>query len=197
MTRNSLRTATVMLVVAVVTTVVTSAEEPDQQKMMEMIAKYATPGEHHALLEPVVGSWTAASQWWAAPGAKPLDSYGKSENTWVLGNRFVQQRYTGSFMGQAFEGLGFTGYDNHGESYVGLWMDSMGTMMMVSTGTAEEGGKVMTFTSEVDDYMSGTRITVRTVLRIVDDDHHVFEMYVPGPDGEEFKNMVVKYSRGK
>lgn len=195
MTRNSLRTAAVMLVVAVVTTMGASAEEPDQQKMMELFMKYATPGEHHALLDPVVGSWTAASQWWSAPDAKPLDSQGRSENTWVLGNRFVEQRYTGTFMGQAFEGLGFTGYDNYGESYVGLWMDSMGTMMMVSTGTAEEGGKVMTFASEVDDYMSGTKAKVRSVLRIIDDNHHVFEMYAPGPDGQEFKTMVVKYSR--
>ena len=41
---------------------------PEQQKMMELMMKYGTPGEGHKLLEPLVGEWQAASRWRSSSG---------------------------------------------------------------------------------------------------------------------------------
>src|SRR5438034_10300694 len=84
----------------------------DEKAMMEAWAKVAAPGEAHRWLEPVVGTWDAKITMWMAPGAPPQESTGTSENKWVLGGRFVEQRYEGKCMGQPFSGLGYTGHDN-------------------------------------------------------------------------------------
>jgi hypothetical protein len=169
-----------------------SAEE---KAAMEAWMKYATPGPKHKLLEPFVGTWSVTTTWWQAPGAPPSTSQGTSENTWVLGGRFLQQKVTSEMMGQPFEGIGYTGYDNYKKHFVGTWMDSMGTMVMVSSGHADASGKVLTFTGKIDDVVAGKTVTVREITRVVDNNHHVFEMYGPDPSGKEFKTMEIAYTR--
>ena len=168
---------------------------PEQQKAMEAWIKYATPGPSHKLLEPFVGSWNVKTTWWEAPGAPPTVTTGTSENVWVLGGRFVHQTVAAEMMGQPFSGIGYTGYDNFQGKFVGTWMDSMGTMVMMSTGTADASGKVLTFTAEMDDVVSGKRMTVREVIRVIDSSKHVFEMYGPDKSGKEFKTMEIVYTR--
>jgi hypothetical protein len=171
--------------------------EEERAKMMEVWMKLATPGPSHKLLEPIVGSFNVKTVMWEYPGAAAQESTGTSEHAWVLGGRYVQQTFHGSFMGQPFEGIGYTGYDNYKKQFIGVWMDTMGTMMMISTGTADGTGKLMTFTGEWDDAMTGKKSTMREVFRIVDNNTHVMEMYMPGPDGKEYKNLEITYTRKK
>jgi hypothetical protein len=167
----------------------------DEKAMMEAWMKVATPGEGHKWLEPVVGTWDAKITMWMAPGAPPQQSTGTSENTWVLGGRFVQQRHEGNFMGQPFSGIGYTGYDNYKKKYVGTWMDTMGTMVMVSQG--EAAGKTLSMTSTIDDILTGKATAVKSEIKIVDPDHHVMEMWGPDPAGKQFKTMEIQYTRKK
>jgi hypothetical protein len=183
------------LVAAVVGAQQDAKMTPEQQKVMETWMKYATPGPNHKLLEPVVGSWNVATTWWEAPGAPPSTWKGSSENVWVLGGRFVQQTITAEMMGQPFSGIGYTGYDNFKEKFIFAWMDSMGTMVMISTGSADATGKVMTFTAEIDDVLTGKKAAVREVVRVIDNNKHVFEMYGPDKSGKEFKTMEIVYTR--
>ena len=169
----------------------------DEKAMMEAWAKVATPAEGHKRLEAVVGTWDAKITMWMAPGAPPQASTGTSENKWVLGGRFVEQRYEGSFMGQPFSGLGHTGYDNYKKKYVGTWMDTMGTMIMVSQGSADATGKTLTMTSTIDDVMTGKPANIKSEIKIVDADHHVMEMWGPDPTGKQFKTMEIQYTRKK
>ena len=172
------------------------AAPTDEKAMMEAWAKVATPGEAHKWLEPVVGTWDAKITMWMTPGAPPQESTGTSENKWVLGGRFVEQRYEGNFMGQPFSGVGYTGYDNYKKKYIGTWMDTMGTMMMISQGDA--AGKTLTMTSTMDDIMKGKTVTVKSEIKIVAPDHHVMEMWGPDPKtGAPFKTMEIHYIRKK
>ena len=175
----------------------TSDQAPamDDKAMMDAWMKVATPGEGHKWLEPVVGTWDAKITMWMAPGAPPQESTGTSENKWVLGGRFVEQRYEGNFMGQPFSGIGYTGYDNYKKKYVGTWMDTMGTMMMVSQGDA--AGKTLSMTSTIDDVMTGKPTNVKSEIKIADADHHVMEMWGPDPAGKQFKTMEIRYTRKK
>jgi len=169
---------------------------PEQQKEMETWMKLATPGPMHKALEPLIGSWTVKATSWQAPGGPPQTGTGSAESSWVLGGRFVREDFDGDFAGMKFQGLGYTGYDNLKKKYVGTWMDSMGTMIMESSGTADPSGKVFTLHSTMPDVMTGKTMKVRTVTRIVDANTHVMEMY--GPDrttGQEFKMMEIVYTR--
>jgi hypothetical protein len=168
---------------------------PEQQAAMEAWMKFATPGEGHKALEPMVGSWNVETTSWQRPGAPPQTSTGTAESTWVLGGRFVREEVHGEFAGMKFDGLGFTGYDNYKKKYVGTWMDTMGTMMMTMEGTADPTGKLFTMTSTIDDVMTGKPVKVRSVTRVVDENRHVMEMFGPDPTGKEFKSLEIVYTR--
>ncbi len=175
------------------TTKQTAASEKD--KMMELYMKYATPGQAHKILEPMAGSWDAKTTTWETPDAPPQVSTGTSENTWILGGRYLQQNFQGDFMGMKFEGVGLTGYDNFKKKYVGTWIDNMSTMIMTLTGSIDASGKVFTMNSIVDDIMTGKPSTFRSVVKIVDNNKHIAEMYMPDPKGKEFKTMEIVYTR--
>jgi len=171
------------------------AQMPSQEEMMKAWMAAATPGEAHKKLEPFAGSFTVKTKMWMDPSKPPEETAGTSENKWVLGGRFIEQRVEGTAMGQPFSGIGYTGYDNYKKHFVGTWMDSMGTMVMVSTGHADAGGKVFTFTGKMDDVVAGKTVSVREVTRVIDNDHNVFEMYGPDKTGKEFKTMEIAYTR--
>ena len=193
---NTMRSA-IVLAMAFAIALPAIAQEPsaDQQAMMEMMEKLSTPGEMHAKLEPMVGSFDVEATFWMAPGAEPMSSKGKSKNVWILGGRYVAQHYEGEFMGQTFNGLGLTGYDNYKKQYFGTWIDSMSTTIMITTGQVD--GKTFTFTGKMDEPMSGTVMDVKETIVVHGDDHHVLEMWMPGPDGKPFKNMEIHYRRAK
>ena len=131
------------------------------------------------------------------PGEPPQVSEGSSEHRLVLGGRFLEQVYKGTSMGMPFEGIGYTGYDNYKGKFVGTWMDNMGTMIMTSIGTYSPMNKTFNFTARMDDVVKGKEIEMRDVIRIIDRDNSIAEMFCPGPDGKEFKTMELIYKRKK
>lgn len=165
--------------------------------MMDAMMKAGIPGDPHKKLDGMVGSWDTKITMWMMPGADPMTSTGTSTNQWIMGGRYLEQRFKGDFMGMPFEGMGYTGYDNVKKRYWGTWMDNMSTSMMTSTGTASADGKVWDFDGSMSDPMTGGETAVKEKVTITDADHHLMEMWAPGPDGKMFKNMEIAYSRKK
>ena len=174
------------------------AKAADKEKaMMEAWQKAAAPGETHKKLEPFVGNFDARVQMWSDPSKAPEESTGTMTSTWVLGNRFVQQNYEGTFMGQPFNGIGYVGYDNTAKKIQSIWMDSAATGMMWMTGNADAGGKVVTAKGSMSDPMSGKSLPMEDKITIVDNDHHKMEMWTKGPGGKMMKMMEIDYTRKK
>ena len=172
-----------------------AAPAMDEKAAMEAMQKAATPGDAHKKLEPMVGTFDAKIKMWMDPSKPPEESTGTSQNTWVLGNRFIETKHEGTFMGQPFSGIGYTGYDNVTKKYVGTWMDTAGTGVMISKGTM--AGKVMTSTATMPDPMTGKMATATMTTTVADNDHHSMEMWGPGPDGKKYKMMQIDYTRKK
>jgi hypothetical protein len=172
-----------------------AAPTADEQAAMQKWMEVATPAAAHKKLESMVGTWMTKVTSWPTPGAEPQVSEGTSTNQMALGGRWLEQRFEGMFMGGTFSGIGYTGYDNYKKQYVGWWMDTMSTMGMMMTGTADASGKSMTFTGSVDDVVTGKPCEMKEVLTIVDKDHHNFEMWATGPDGKMYKSMEIQYTR--
>ena len=170
----------------------------DQMKAMwDAMAKATAPGAEHKLLEPMIGTFDTVIRFYPGPGAPPSESTGTSVSKWIFGGRYVEQRFKGSSMGQAFEGIGYTAYDKIKKQYVSTWMDSMSTGIMSSTGTAEAGGKKWKFTGAMDDPMTGTTTQTEQTIVVDSNDKHTFEMWAPMPDGKNFKMMEIVYTRKK
>ena len=165
--------------------------------MMQAMMAAGTPGDPHKKLNGMVGTWDTKITMWMMPGADPMNSTGSSEARWVMGGRYIEERFKGDFMGTPFEGLGYTGYDNVKKEYWGMWMDNMSTGIMTSTGKISADGKSWMFTGRMSDPMTGKDMTSDSKITIVDADHHVMEMWMPGPDGKNFKSMEIAYSRKK
>ena len=173
------------------------AGPPDEKAMMDAMMKAGTPGQPHKKLEPMVGSFDVKAKMWMDPSKPAEESTGKSENKWVLGNRFVQQSYEGTVMGQPFTGMGYTGYDNITKKYTGTWMDSQSTAVMNTTGESDAAGKVMTFTGTMIDPMTGKACKMTEKVTVTDNDHHMLEMWGPDPSGKNYKMMEISYTRKK
>jgi hypothetical protein len=166
----------------------------DHAKEMEaMIAKYSTPGEQHKKLEALAGSWTAAAKFWMGPG-KPVESTGTAEIKAVLGGRFYQEMYTGTFMGKPFSGIGMTGFDLAKNKYVTAWTDTMTTWMENAEGTADAAGKVITMTSQSFDFQTQKPKTTKWVIKIESDKKHITEFYET-VNGKEMKTGEIVYTR--
>lgn len=168
--------------------------QPSEQEMMEMWMKAASPAEAHKVLNAFEGTWKAVISSWMAPGAPPSMSEGTMTNRWVLGGRWLRQEYSGTFMEMPFDGLGYFGHDNIKQQYVGTWMDTMGTGMMVSSGSYDAGAKAFAMTGSFTD-PTGAEKKTREVIKIVSNDKHTMEMFGPGPDGKEYKMMEIVYTR--
>jgi len=169
----------------------------ERKAMMEAMMRASTPGEAHKKLNGMVGTFDTKVKMWMEPGAPPMESTGKTVNEWVLGGRWLQQKFEGSMMGAPFSGIGYTGYDNIRKMYVGTWMDSMSTGFMTSSGDADATGKTWSFSGSSMDPMSGEPVSCDEKITWVDNDHHVFEMTCPDMDGNMYKMMEITYSRKK
>ncbi len=196
--RSLIIPALLLFIVAAAATI--AADEKGEQtpeQMMAEYAKYATPGEKHKVLEPLVGRWRIASKWWMYPGAPADTSSATCEVKWIMGGRFIQEDVEGFNFGQMFHGMGITGYDLIKNEYVGFWIDEMSTGFMLSTGQCDSAGKVLTMHSSYYDPIKKKNSHYKTVLSIENDDRHRFDMFEMNDDGSEFRNFEMIYTRMK
>lgn len=173
-------------------------KEAEPQGMPPEMAEYmklAEPGEHHAHLAKMVGSWKAHSKFVMAPGAPPEESDGTMTVKAVLDGRFFVSEFRGTMMGKPFHGLGLDGYDNAKKRHVATWADSMGTMIVWFEGTCSQGGKVLEMRSSFEDPVTGKPTSMRAVTTWKNDDTLHWEMFAPGPDGKEMKMGEILYTR--
>jgi hypothetical protein len=171
----------------------TGVEETPDAKM----AKPAQPGEQHERLKAMVGNWKMAGKSWMTPAMEPALWDGVSEKKMILGDRFLHEEVHSEMMGQTFTGIGILGYDNLQGKYQWIWMDDMSTGLMISEGTCDESGKTLIVIGEYMDPMTASMQIAKTVVSIVSEDEHVFEMYMKGPNGAEFKSMEISYERAE
>ena len=169
-------------------------KQMDPQKMMEEYQKLATPGEPHKQLASQAGSWTTNSKEWMEPGKPPMESTGTVEMKTLLDGRFLQQEFNGQMMGQPYNGIGITGYDNLRKRYISTWVDSMGTGIFVMEGTSSPDGKTITLKGHHAE-LGGGEMSHRAVWKFVDPDTQTFEMYGTHGHGKEMKMMEITYKR--
>jgi uncharacterized protein DUF1579 len=169
---------------------------PDNEETMKKWQEYAMPGAGHKILESLVGEWNVESRFWiGGPGGEPSTSKGSAKVRWLLGNRYVQEEFSGEMMSMPFQGIGTTGYDNFKKKYLSTWIDSMGTGILVSEGTADASGKVLTFLGKMDEPATGQKDKpTKYIIRILGPDKREFEMHDLSL-GEKSKVFEMTYTR--
>ncbi len=172
------------------------AKDQSQDAMMAKWKEYSTPNENHKLLDFFLGKWDYTVKWWMSPDAKPEESKGASDAKWIMGGRFLEQSVQGTSMNQPFKGMGILGYDNAEKEYKSVWIDNMGTGMMLGSGTYDPSTK--TFTDKgTFSCPTQSEKSYKSVTTIINKDKYTYEMYTADPDGKEFRNMEIIFIRKK
>lgn len=158
--------------------------------------KYTKPGEGHKIFKPLEGKWKHTMKWWAKPGDKAEEHTGTNTNKLILGGRFLQSEAKGKAMGQPFNGLGITGYDTLKEQYQSVWLDNMGTAMVLSTGTYDAATKTLKEEGSFSDAMTGEKNkTYRAEWSFAEKNKYTYAMFTKDTEGKEFKSLEIIYTK--
>ena len=159
--------------------------------------KMNQPGEHHAHLKQLVGTFDVDVEMTMTPGAPVQKSKGKTNSEMLLDGRYLGGEFSGDMMGMPFRGMSLMGYDNIKKKYFSAWIDSMSTGLMLFDGKCDDGGKVFTFTGEYDDPITKRKSKIRQVTKVITPDKHTFEWFETPEGGQEFRSMLITYTRTK
>jgi hypothetical protein len=161
--------------------------------MMEAFMKAATPGPQHAQLATWDGRWTLVVKHWMDPNMPPQESDATSTFKMLMDGRYLLENVDGTTPMGPFQGMGITAFDNVSQQFVNLWMDSMGTGVMISHAPAGDGAAIQ-YRGEYNNPMTGGPSKVRSEMLYVGADERTFTMW-EDRDGSEVKTMEISYKR--
>jgi hypothetical protein len=179
----------------------------DMQKMMVQMMELAKPGENHKLLAGLAGSWTYTVKMWmnpADPNAKPETSKGTATRKAALDGHYFLVEVNGKMQmpgpdgkpkDMDFKGMSIEAYNNVSKKFEATWCDNMGTGIFMSQGTYDPATKTFTYTGEME-AIPGMKTKVRETVKVIDNDHHMFEWY-EDRGGQEVKTLEIAYTRKK
>lgn len=187
----------VTMFIAISISLAVSAEEKKEMSPAEKAwVEFMTPGWAHELLAKQAGKWKTETKFWHAPGAPPEVTQGEVEAKMILGGRYLESRFSGSAMGQPFQGVGIDGYDNTKKEFTSIWIDSMGTGIAMGRGTISEDKKKITYFGTMPDPLNKGEAEYKSVMTFESGDKHVFAMFTVH-DGKEIKVMEMVNTRVK
>ena len=186
------------------TSVAAQPSAEDMQKMMAQMMELSKLNENHKLLASLDGTWNCNVKMWmdGDTSKKPDVSKSTAVRKSIMDGRYVVMDVIGKMdmpgpdgkkKEVTFKGQGTEGYDNVKKKFVGTWMDSMGTGIMMSEGDYDAATKTFTYTGEFE-MMPGMKQKIREVVKITDKDHMDFEYY-EDRGGKEMKTMEINYTR--
>jgi len=184
----------VFLFVIVSNVFISAQDAEDQAAQMQVWTEYMTPGPMHEMLAKSVGDWKTISRFWMDPAGEPMETEGTGKTEMILGGRYQKSTHKSSMMGMETEGIYLIGYDNATEEFTSIWIDNIGTGTAIAKGRYDESTNSITMNGTMVDPMSKQEMNIRVVLKYLDSDNNVMEMYVPY-NGEEFKSMEIEFVR--
>jgi hypothetical protein len=168
----------------------------EDQKMMELVEKYAAPGENHKHLDYFVGEWESQVKMFGDPGTEPITHRQEITVKWILGKRYLHAHLRGELMGKSYDAFVYTGYDNYNKKYFGIQLSTMDTGYFISSGTLDKSGKIRTETGTMDE-VTGEKTNVKAVTTLMDRNKYKYEFYSLDAEGKEAKGMEIIYYRKK
>lgn len=174
-------------------------------EMMEMMKTVGEPGPHHQHLNEFVGEWkTTMRMWIAGPNGPATESHGESNVKSIFGGRFIMEEHradvmmpdeTGQIKKHQFHGIGLTGYDNVKNLYTSVWIDSMSTQMITSTGARHPETGLYSFYGTMDEPMLGVHDRmVKYEHKFMGPDKHLMTVYDLHLS-DDYKTFEILYER--
>ena len=190
---------TAVLLLLITLTAFAQEEQPMEQGAqdagMQAWMEFMTPGDQHAMMAKGAGEWNVKNTYWFMPGAEPQVSEGTASAEMILGGRYLLTNHHGTVMGMPFEGMSIEAYDNAAEKFVSIWIDNMGTGLAVAEGNFDAETGLLVYEGSMTDPMTKEDAWFKETFNHVDENTMVMEMFMKAPDGSEFKNMEITFTR--
>jgi hypothetical protein len=152
---------------------------------------FPQPGPEHKTLGKLAGTWDVVM---TLPGN--MKAKGTMTCKMECGGLWLVRDIETKFGNIPFHYKGLDGYDPVKKKYVSVQFDSLTTVPTLLEGTYDETTKTITQTGEARDF-DGSPETIKSLLKNVDDDHQLVEVFRVFPDGKEVKHLTIEYSRRK
>jgi hypothetical protein len=186
-----------------------NAASPGKQAppAMPVWVQRGLPGEGHARLEPLVGTFKQHKMIYGTlgrdPSAPPLVSDSVTTiRQWVAGGRFLEDASEGTIDGQPYWRKGWLGYSAMDKRFEWVTIDAVNTTMMFYVGEPGTGTELPAslsgrFTDQgvAGESTVGKSLGMRTVIAIESRDRHTFELYFTPPGGKEILADRTIYTR--
>ncbi|MBI5434343.1 MAG: DUF1579 family protein [Planctomycetes bacterium] len=160
------------------------------------LIELAAPRAEHALLDDLVGEFALEAHF-ALPGELPSDWTGTTVNRWTIGGRFLRCEAIHRREKLEVESLRLIGFDPSARRFQSSSFDSLSLSHVDASGTFDRDKRTIAFETETKDPSSGVRTRTTEVLRIVDRDHYVREIWGRGSAGEPLQLVQTSYTRSK
>lgn len=165
---------------------------------MQACMMAGTPGEMHAHLTKLAGVWHGKSRMWMGPdAAEPMQSECVQTITALMDGRYIQCVVEGEMPGMGmYHGMGFTGFDNVSQKFVGTWIDNHSTGILFGAGELSSDGKVSNWLFNYNCPITKKPTTMRQVETYTGADTMKLEMFNIEPkSGKEYKCMEIEFTR--
>jgi Protein of unknown function (DUF1579) len=155
------------------------------------------PGSGHAALKPLTGTWRVHKSIYGTMGRSPdlppiVSDDIMTRREWVADGHYLEDLTEGTVEGKPYWRKGWLGYSIMDRRYEWVTIDSLNTTMMRYLGKPGSGERmpidmagVFTDQGVVNEKTVGKPVGQRTVIRIENNDRHVFELYFTPPGGKE------------
>ena len=176
------------------TSVLIAQEGGEQTQEMQVWMEYMTPGPMHEMLAKSVGDWKTVSKFWMDSTGDPMVVEGTGKTEMILGGRYQKMTHRSTMMGMQTEGISTIGYDNATEEFTMTWIDNIGTGTAIAKGKYDENTNSIIMNGTMVDPMSKQEMNIKQVLKFLDNDHQLLEMYLDY-NGQEIKSMEIEFTR--
>lgn len=171
------------------------ADQAQQDAAMKAWTDFMTPGDEHAMLAKGTGEWKVSQKFWMMPGGEPMETEGSAVGEMIMGGRYLVMNHSGNAMGMPFEGMSIEGYDNAADKFVSVWIDNLGTGVAYSEGHFDEESGLLVYEGSMTDPITKEDVWFKQTTKTVNDNELYFEMFIKAPDGTEFKNMEMTFTK--
>lgn len=164
---------------------------------MAVVIKAGTPGEHHKVLDPLIGTFEGEVTMWMDPAGPPMKSRGTVTRQWVLDGRFIQETVEAVGDMGPYKAIGYLGYNNVDGNYEFVWMESVSTGVMHEIGLYNGPTKMMVTYGTHRDPATCRLIHGRGLFDMSDPDREVMTGWHYNEDGKEHKVFEGVFERKK
>lgn len=154
--------ALTMMLTASGASMLTTGESDDATR--QALKQAGQRGKAHKALKHINGQYMHKIKWWGNAGATPIEAEARAETTWLVNSGVFMQKLSVTWMDIPFKAVVMVGYDNLAEQYTAVWMDSLASRTIFSTGKLDGDGKTIILHGEYVDAISHQPVKVRTVF---------------------------------